>query len=545
LQHSKKIVILSVIAGLVSGACNAGLLALFNSLMRRRGPLDSRIIWTFLALCLLLPASRFLSEFLLQKLGQQALYNMRIGLSRQILDAPLAHLEKLGSHRLLAALTDDISSVTMSILVVPQLCINVAIVIGCLFFMASLAWTLLLVVTVAMAIGIASYQIPILKAQQVFQKARKEGDALLKHFRAITQGTKELKINRHRREAFFADLLQPTAAEFRKHNLVAMSIFAAAGGWGQALLFLVLGFIAVLLPTYHSLDSRTLSGYTIALLYFITPLQVILNVVPNLARANVALKTLESLGLTLASYGSEEPFAGSVPNNDWKSLQMVSVKYGFQRENESETFVLGPIDLEFSPGEIIFITGGNGSGKTTLAKLFTGLYVPDSGELRLDGEPIVSANREAYRSQFAVVFSDFFLFEQMLGFKGAELENRARQYLRLFKLDHKVTIEDGVFSTLELSQGQKKRLALLAAYLEDRPVYLFDEWASDQDPSFKAVFYLQLLPALKANNKTVFVISHDDRYYSVADRVIKLEEGRVASDERNYLAKVSSVEATA
>ncbi|MFD1905689.1 ATP-binding cassette domain-containing protein [Paenibacillus rhizoplanae] len=62
------------------------------------------------------------------------------------------------------------------------------------------------------------------------------------------------------------------------------------------------------------------------------------------------------------------------------------------------------------------------------------------------------------------------------------------RYLKMLDLDGKVSIDNGRFSTLKLSGGQRKRLALLICYLEDRPIYLFDEWAADQDPEFRKFF---------------------------------------------------------
>jgi putative ATP-binding cassette transporter len=179
------------------------------------------------------------------------------------------------------------------------------------------------------------------------------------------------------------------------------------------------------------------------------------------------------------------------------------------------------------------VIGGNGSGKTTLVKLLTGLYIPESGEIRLDGEPINDVNRDDYRQNFSVVFTDFYIFESFLGLGAPKLDAQAEEYLTRFQLNHKVQVKDGVLSTTELSQGQRKRLALLTAYLEDRSIYVFDEWAADQDPEFKEIFYYQLLPDLKARGKTVIVISHDDRYYHVADRLIKLDYGTLAADTAN------------
>jgi putative ATP-binding cassette transporter len=203
----------------------------------------------------------------------------------------------------------------------------------------------------------------------------------------------------------------------------------------------------------------------------------------------------------------------------------VTVSYG--REQEEGRFVLGPLDLAFQRGELIFVIGGNGSGKTTLAKLITGLYAPEEGEIRVDGELVTEENREAYRQHFSAIFTDFYLFESLLGLDDPDLDLLAKGYLEKLQLDHKVRVNDGQFSTLSLSHGQRKRLALLAACLEDRTFYVFDEWAADQDPHFKKIFYESLLLELKAKGKTVLVLSHDEKYYRVADRIIKLDYGQL------------------
>jgi putative ATP-binding cassette transporter len=205
----------------------------------------------------------------------------------------------------------------------------------------------------------------------------------------------------------------------------------------------------------------------------------------------------------------------------------VGVTHSYRGEREESGFTLGPIDLTFSAGELVFLVGGNGSGKSTLAKLITGLYIPETGEISLDGQLINDENREWYRQHFSVVFSDFYLFERLLGIGSADIDPQAQDYLVQLQLDHKVQVKDGVLSTTALSQGQRKRLALLTAYLENRPIYLFDEWASDQDPFFKETFYKQLLPELKHRGKTVVVISHDDRYFHLADHIVKLDYGKL------------------
>jgi putative pyoverdin transport system ATP-binding/permease protein len=542
LQHSRMMFVLSVVAGILSGLASAALLAILNHALRQGDPLTPGLVGSFIGLCLLLPLFRFLAEFLLNKLGQNALYSIRMELSRQIVAAPLRHLEQLGTHRLLASLTEDVQIIINTVMLVPLLCINGTVIFGCLIYMSSISGYLLAVVLACMVLGIAGYYIPAQKAQRIFKEARDQSDSLQQHFRALTLGTKELKINNNRRKAFFTDALNVTADAARRKNMAAMQIHIAAASWGQAFVFAVIGLIVFISPGILHISGTALTGYALSLLYLTSPLQVIMNMLPNVARANVAVNKVKDLGFELSGQEAEECSEPCLPCANWRTLEFKAVAHRYSCEGEASAFQVGPVTLTFKAGEVVFITGGNGSGKTTFAKLLTGLYAPEAGEILLDGRPIGSRERDHYRQYFAVVFSDFYLFEQLLGLSGANCERDAQEYLIRLNLAHKVHIGNGRWSTIELSQGQRKRLALLTAYLEDRLIYLFDEWAADQDPVFKDVFYTQLLAELKAKNKTVFVISHDDRYYHVADRIIKLDEGQVVSDT-SALEKSALVEA--
>jgi len=531
LQHSRKAVLFSMAAAIISGACNAALLGVINTALKNNS-FGAMLLWTFCGLCVLLPLARFTSERLLTSLGQQAMYTSRMKLCRQVLAAPLGQLERIGAARLLTTLTDDIPNITGAVSVIPIICINAALVIGCLIYMASLSRLLFLVVTSFMVVGIATYQVPILRVQKIFRRARKDADTLGGHLRALTHGIKELKVHRDRREAFVSEQLEVTADSLMRNNISALSLYAGAASWGQTLVFVVIGFSLFVLPRFSHASSITLTGYTLTLLYLMTPLQVIMNTMPQLGRAKVALRTVQELGFTLAKDRPEEIAEGSLSLRPWRRLELRSVTHAYKRENEPESFILGPINLAIEAGELVFITGGNGSGKTTLVKLITGLYVAETGHIYLDSQRVENHDCERYRQFFSVVFADFYLFEHLLGLARPDLEEEARQYLAELKLSHTVKVINNRFSTTDLSQGQRKRLALLTAYLEDRPIYIFDEWAADQDPYFKNIFYTHLLPELKAMGKTVLVISHDDRYYHVADRVIRLDEGQIVSDSR-------------
>jgi putative pyoverdin transport system ATP-binding/permease protein len=536
LRISWRMVVLAILIGVVSGASSTGLLALIDARLNSGRLSATTLLWSFAALCVLVPVTRFTSETLLIRLGQGAIYNLRLEMSRRILAAPLRHLEELGTHRLLATLTDDIPAITNALTFIPIFCINIVIVLGCLLYLGWISPSVLVAVLAFMVLGIASYQLPIMKALHFHRKAREESDNLYNHFRALTSGAKELKLHHHRREAFLTTLLEPTARSLRHNNLVGISIFIAAVSWGQILFFIVIGLLLFALAGSLNLSGQVLTSSTLAMLYMMTPLEVILGALPNMGRASVALKKVEALGLSLKAKSVEDSLAAPPASlTHWGELDLAGVMHTYHREKENSRFTLGPIDLSFKPGETVFLTGGNGSGKTTLVKLIVGLYAPEGGEIRLNGQPVTDQAREFYRQHFSVVFSDFFLFESLLGIEARELDAKAREYLTQLHLDHKVQVKDGRLSTTDLSQGQRKRLALLAAYLEDRPIYVFDEWAADQDPLFKEIFYLQLLPELKARGKTVLVISHDDHYYHVADRLIKMDYGLIEQD--TYLTR--------
>lgn len=533
LGYSRKTLIVSIVAGIVGGASNAAILAVVNSVLKSNGRATWQIIATFLGLCVVLSLSRYLSETLLTRLGQSALYKLRMHLSRQILAAQLRHLEQLGPTRILAALTDDAAVITNTIPTIPLLCVNVAVVASCLVYMGFTSPPLLALVAVSLALGIVSYQFPVLKAHARFRKMHRDGDALLGHLRALIQGVKELKLHSGRRDAFLGDVLEPTASSYREHNVAAMKIYTAASTWGQTLVFLVIGLILFGSSAFMRLNPGTLTAFTIGILYLMTPLQYIMSAVPMLARAELAIARIDELGFSLAGFEPDTVETPPAADAHWTTLELAGVTHSYYRDDDSSNFVLGPIDLTIRPRELVFITGGNGSGKTTLIKLLTGLYVPESGQLRLDGEALTPRTRERYRQHFSTVFSDFHIFERLLGIQGSNVDRSASDHLKRLELSHKVRVENGALSTTELSQGQRKRLALLIALLEDRSIYIFDEWAADQDPHFKQLFYLDVLPALKANNKTVIAITHDERFYHIADRVISLEDGQLISDTLN------------
>lgn len=520
---------IALLTGLISGGCTAQLIALINNIIS--GKTINNSVWYFTGLMFVSVITSIISQSLLIKLSQEAVYNLRLHLSQSILSSPLRHLEELGSNRLLASLIDDVAVLSNSVFVIPFLCIDLATIFGCLVYLSWLS-EIVFVITVAFLLtAIASVQIMIMQGNSFIKLAREEQDKLFKHFHSLTAGIKELKLHASRRQAFFREELEVSAAASRNYNVKGLTIFSLAVGWGQTLFFTLVGLLLFALPRIVTVTASVLPAYILTISYLMLPFQNILERLPALIKVNIALKKIERMRLTLASQTEINSIVDLHQKNDWTELDLSGVIHTYRGEGEDDRFVLGELNLTFYSGQMVFIVGGNGSGKSTLAKIITGLYIPEVGEIRLDGKLITDRNREWYRQHFSVVFSDYYLFERLLGIDNYNLDTKAQQYLQQFHLQHKVKVKDSILSTTALSQGQKKRLALLTAYLEDRPIYLFDEWASDQDPSFRDIFYKQLLPELKEKGKTVLVITHDDRYFNLADRVIKLDYGKVECDK--------------
>ncbi|MCY1022904.1 cyclic peptide export ABC transporter [Pyxidicoccus sp. MSG2] len=525
LKQSRGRVLLAVLCGLISGACSAGLLALINDTLAARDTSVSGGAAMFALLGLGTLLSRISAQVLLARLHQGALFHLRLRLSRNILAAPLRRLETLGRHRLLATLTDDIVTVGMGMSVMPYFLISAAILFGCLVWLATISLSLFAGLTGFLMVGTLTFRLLTRRSTRLLSKVREIQDTLYQHFRAVTEGIKELKLHGPRRQAFLSEDLEPTTKQLRDLAISSSSNYAVASGWGFFLFFVFIGLLLYGLPRLAVVDPVQLLGYTLTILYLQQPLQTMMDFVPPLGRGSVAAQKIEALGLSLAQEAEPVAAPAAAPRS-FSTLELRGVTHSYHREQQDERFMLGPVNLTLRPGEVVFLVGGNGSGKTTLAKLLTGLYTPESGEILVDGQPVTEPGREQYRQLFSAIFADFYLFERLMGLTQ-EATRAAQGYLERLHLDAKVRITRDALSTTDLSLGQRKRLALLTANLEDRPIYLFDEWAADQDPIFKDIFYQELLADLRRRGKMVIVISHDDRYFSKADRILRLEYGQL------------------
>lgn len=486
----------------------------------------------FALTCLFILVARSVSQIMLTRLSIDVASDLRARMYERIARAPLPALERIGEARLIAALTTDIPRIVNGARVMPDLMIDTIVTLGMLGFLLVLNVDVFFFVIGCIVFGILTYQIPMFMAQRRFVSSRKAYDQLQQSMNGLIHGIKELKLSDAKRRDFFDSVLMSHERSVCGDEKAGHTLFRAAATYGDLLSFFVIGCILFVFVNYRLISNAELVGVVMALLYLTGPVAMILANLPLLSFARVSLQRFSALSTDIPE---EDVGLTTSAMPIHHGIRFESVAYRHLAEANERHFQVGPIDLELRLGEITFIVGGNGSGKSTLSKLITLHYRASEGRILVDGTALADSGIGALRQSICAIYSDYYLFDRVLGRAGKNdaVAPLVEHYLQMLGLEGKVQFRDGRFSTLSLSDGQRRRLALLAAILDDCTLYLFDEWAADQDPEFKAVFYREVLPALKRRNKAIVVISHDDRYFDVADQLVTLEEGRIARISRS------------
>ncbi len=523
---SRKLLTLATLSAIISGIAGASMAKVIGDGVLAPERLISTA-FVFFGLCLAYLVTKSCSEIALMHLVQTAIQRMRIDLSRKIIATPLKKLQALGKAELFAILTNDISAFVEAFQTLPLAFGNGVIIATCFVYMAWLSWQMFALFATIIVVCIVGYHLAERHPLQLLVALREKLDVLYEHFRNLIEGSKELQLNAKRGEIFVEEVVAPDARDFRRLFIGAMTRYTLLSNTGLVLFYVIIGILLFVVPLWLPQPAVVLTTFTFILLFLVRPISDMVQALPVLRQAAISLGKIQQLEQELVPPVEGIPARDPFVSADALRLQLVQVCHHYPGLTEDVPFMLGPLDLTVNQGEILFIVGANGSGKTTLALMLLGFYEPEAGTMLLNGVPVTSANLGSYRQYFSAVFADFHLFEQLLVTDREELGARAAHYVEKLDMAHKVTVANGKFSTIKLSSGQRKRLALVSSYLEDRPVYLFDEWAADQDPAFKRVFYTELLPDLKARGKTVIVITHDDAYFGHADRVVKLVEGHL------------------
>ncbi|MTH46462.1 multidrug ABC transporter permease/ATP-binding protein [Intestinirhabdus alba] len=506
---------------LASAALGIGLIAFINQRLIETVDVSLTVLPEFLGLLLLLMAVTLGSQLALTVLGHHFVYRLRGEFIKRILDTRVERIERLGSASLLAGLTSDIRNITIAFVRLPELVQGIVLAFGSAAYLAMLSTKMLLVTVVWMAITIWGGFVLVARVYKHMATLRETEDRLYADYQTVLEGRKELTLNRERAEFIFRQQYEPNASAYRHHIIRADTFHLSAVNWSNIMMLGAIGLVFWMANGLGWADTAVAATYSLTLLFLRTPLLSAVGALPTLLTAQVAFNKLNKFELA--------PFRAAFPRprpqTGWQTLELRDVVFHYQ----DNAFSIGPVNLTIHRGELLFLIGGNGSGKSTLAMLLTGLYQPQSGTILLDGRPVSADGPEDYRQLFSAVFTDVWLFDRLLGPGGKPADpQRVEKWLAHLKMARKLELSDGRICNLQLSKGQKKRVALLLALAEDRDIILLDEWAADQDPHFRREFYQVLLPLMQEMGKTIFAISHDDHYFIHADRLLEMRNGQLS-----------------
>ena len=533
-----------MIASVLTGLCSTWVIKSIHEGINTEIPNPTVYFITFVLTLIAYGLFSVLASYSISKLTQTTIHKLRISLAKKILTTDFQKIER-NKVKILPVLTTDMQTFSYSIENLPHVLTGVATVLGCYAYLFWLSWELTLI-----TIGFFLLMIPILKiVLPVFSKyskiSRDIWNDLFKQFDGLVNGLKELSLNEKMRSSYINELIIPTSEKQNLYNIKENIVGTFSSKIMDIILLLGIGFLLFLVKFTGIVEFSFFGEFLMIVLFTVAPLSTASGFLRSIKSTEAALSKIEELGLDLEKELKNEKTGFN--NKEWLThqplIELKEATYDYLSESTDEKFSLGPLNIRIHKNEVVFIVGGNGSGKTTLAKVLTGLYDLSGGEIIYKGETVTIGNLNAYRNEFSVIFTDFYLFDDLGYLDGNRVKDEFESIISKLLLSGKISINDNKLSTLDLSQGQKKRLALLKVLLEDNDIYLFDEWAANQDVHFKAIFYEQILPELCNAGKTVIVISHDDSYFHHAHRLIALKDGELKEDRKlvEEIAGVKSV----
>lgn len=514
----------------LAGIANAALLGMINEAAERAvlaRPLGGDTILLYVALFAFFYVADRASLREANRLVQHRLEALRLRVAGKIRRVDLRTLESLDRGELFATIGQEINHLSQSLPLLVSAAQSSLLLVFCLLYIATVSLAAFAVVTACTALGLGLFWLRRRRLDEALVQVHHQEAAMLDSLSHFTRGFQEIRLNADRNDALFAHFSGVV-------DTLRDKVIGVGGKWvillqfGNAFLYALVGVVIFVLPAFFSGYTDAIYKITAAAIFCVGPVTALTAAAPLYARADLGLGHVARLEQRLQSGRPAEPVAQS-RFADFTLLECRGLTFSYREADGETSFTSGPLDLSLRRGETVFVTGGNGSGKSTAMKLLCGLYIPDGGSIIVDGVAVEADSRQDLREMFSAVFADFHLFDRLYGLEDAD-PARVADLIDVMELTGKVGFADGAFSTTSLSTGQRKRLALIVALLEDRPIYLFDEWAADQDAHFRHLFYTRLLPDLKARGKTVLAVTHDDRYWAQCDRRLTMDLGKVVAE---------------
>ncbi|EPA8948562.1 multidrug ABC transporter permease/ATP-binding protein [Campylobacter coli] len=473
----------------------------------------------FIALLIVFFLSSTIVELGLSVFGQNFIFKMQRRVVKQILDTPLLKVAKVGKARILASLGSDVRNISFGLLRLPDFLQSSILILCTSAYLCYLSPQIFTLCAIWIIVVFTINNFLMMKVYAYFRKARENDDALQNNYQNILDGHKELLINRYRAKLYYEDEFESNARSKKKNSTLGNLFNNLSSNFTNVALLALVGVEFYLALEFKWASVAEATTIALSILFLRTPLVSMIGSFPTLLLAKIALDKIAKLELD----DYKEYFEKTNFIKDWRQISFKNTSFSYD-----DNFHLNPVNLDLKKGELIFLIGKNGSGKSTFCMLLTGLFKPSEGEIFVDDMKIDDDNLDVYRSLVSAVFSDFHLFTKTLAKEKFADEEKIASWLEFLELKGKTRVEDHELVLTKLSTGQKKRLAMLIALLEERDILVLDEWAADQDPVFRRFFYKKLLPLLKEQGKTIFAITHDDAYFDSADRIFLAEGGNIS-----------------
>lgn len=520
-----------LLMGIASGLSNGAIVAIINAGSSSRSRGDGEMLRYVLMFVVAVIAFLYSSNYLLTKSvthSEGLVQNFRASIADRIRRSELCVFDELETTQVYVTLSDNTNHISQAALPIFNACGSVVMLAFCVAYIFTIS-PLAFVLTVAITILIAVIYMQVSeKVEGLFGSAYSSEKQYFHLVQQLLGGIKEVKMSARRGRDLYDAFIVPNAVDATTHKVAANALHVRNFLNTRMFIFFITGSFVFGLPMFEGIQNEAIMSLTAVALFMFGPIGNVVEAIPLLARANVAVTKLYDLEQHLAVTELQAEERSTLPSVS--SLRLEGAAFSYRDRSGEASFTVGPIQMEMRAGEVTFLVGGNGSGKSTLLKMLSNLYPLEAGQVLLDGTPITPQMRAWAREHFSAIFSDFHLFDRFYGMRDTD-PALVRKLLEEMRLSHKTDFSDEKFGDIELSTGQRKRLALIVSLLEDRPIYIFDEVASDQDPDFRNYFYHEVLGRLKAQGKILLVVSHDREFFPVADRIYRLDYGQLAEHE--------------
>lgn len=538
IKQFKPLLYLVIILGTVNSLAYTGLLIIINSIVSNT-PIEyfDEYKWALFVLFLLtsIIGSKLFQSILIKRTNN-TFYEIELSILGHIKKTTFEAFEKIGIAKVYTAIED--SQTLRGIPGAFTSVFNAALIVLCgliyLFWISYIGAISLLIVLVIL---ISYYTWQNNLAEKDFNDLRDLQNEYHRYLKDLLNGFKEFKMHDNRNDSLFRNFLEKNRTVGNLLRIKAANRYLNNELIGNNSWYILLGIILFVFPNIEILESKATSSFIITILYIMGPIGELIGGIPFYTTAKVALERLNKFEEDLTHHDLRDKYITvddidfDISESDFNTISFRNVVYQYYGEESEKKFKFGPIDFDIEKGELVFITGGNGSGKSTFLKILTGLYQTKSGDIYVDDHLLKPENHDKFFKKMSAIFTDNYLFSE--NYDGYNLNSDNKTFvdaLELMKLSDVIPKDNGDKAIApRLSKGQQKRLSFIYMLLENRQILILDEWAAEQDPVFRKYFYEDILQGLKNSNKTVIVVTHDDHYFSVADRVVKFDFGKIVN----------------